>query len=94
MSVAAALLKQKGALDVHVLCTHGLFSGQEALDRVEASPVVEVVTTNTVSPSESVQGQPLIKHLDVSPLLTEAIRRQHFGEIGAYELEVNDIETW
>jgi len=93
ISTASLLLKKNGALDVHVLSTHGIFSA-DALEKVSTSPILELVVTNTIAETETTKKVPIIKHLDISPILTEAIRRQHFGEIGAYELETYDIEQW
>ncbi len=91
VKTASLLLKEKGALDVHVLCTHGLFSG-DSLKKVSESPIVELVVTNTISHRDDVKKNPTIKRMDISAVITEAIRRQHFGEPGAYELELQDSE--
>jgi len=91
LKTAANVLKEKGALDVHALCTHGLFSG-DALKKLAETPIVELVVTNTISHREEVKKNPLIKRMDISAVITEAIRRQHFGEPGAYELELQDTE--
>jgi len=93
LKVAASLLKEKGALDIHALCTHGLFSS-DALKKISDSSLVELVVTNTIASVEAVKNTPVIKHIDISSLIAEAIRRQHYGEIGAFELEVQDVEQW
>jgi len=90
---AATLLKEKGALDVHVLCTHGLFSG-EALKNIANAPIIELVVSNTISHRDEIKNTSIIKRMDISAVITEAIRRQHYGEPGAYELEVQDYEQW
>lgn len=72
-------LKERGARDARVLCTHGLFAG-DALQRLEARPdVVEVVCTNTV-PVAAQDGISKLKVISIAPALAEAIRRIHAGE--------------
>lgn len=72
-------LKERGARDARVLCTHGLFAG-DALQRLEARPdVVEVVCTNTV-PVAAQEGISKLKVISIAPALAEAIRRIHAGE--------------
>ena len=64
-------LKLKGAQDVFVCATHGLFSGP-AYDRLEAADIKQVVVCDTVPvPYERQTGK--IKVESVSPLLAQAI---------------------
>lgn len=49
---ASNILKEKGANDIYVCITHGLFSSNAVL-RIEDSPIKEVVVTNTIIPNES-----------------------------------------
>lgn len=72
--VAEALI-DNGAREVWASCTHAVLSGQ-ALERLMASPIRELVVTNTI-PGEAWQGCPKIKCLSVAPLLGEAIRSIH-----------------
>ena len=74
---AAKALKAKGARDIYVGCTHGIFSG-DALTRIADSPIKEVVVTNTVPPRDDGGGK--IKVLSVAALLGEAVRRIHRSE--------------
>ncbi|NPV46628.1 MAG: ribose-phosphate diphosphokinase [Armatimonadetes bacterium] len=71
-----------GVRSVRAACTHGLFCGQ-ACALIEASPLVEVVSTNTVDlPPE--RRIPKIKVLSVARLFAEAIKCIHDGEsVGA-----------
>jgi ribose-phosphate pyrophosphokinase len=71
---AEALLRH-GARDVYACCTHPVFSGP-ARKRLEASPLKEVVVTNTIPvPPEKFFAK--LKVLSVAPLMGEAIIRIH-----------------
>lgn len=82
---AAKLLKKSGASRVIALVTHGVFSG-DAVERIYASHLDKVVTTNTVPQDEHVRkmerlGAPgKIEVLEVGQVFAEAIRRVHHGE--------------
>jgi ribose-phosphate pyrophosphokinase len=81
VGVVSALL-ERGVKEVHACCTHPIFSSP-ALERIAASPVKEVVVTDTV-PVKSKEGMDKITVLPIAPLLGEAIRRIHTGmSIGA-----------
>ena len=72
-------LRERGAGQIRVACTHGLFSSN-ALDRLEAQEdVLEVVCTNTV-PIGKEKRVPKLEVLSIAPALAEAIRRIHNGE--------------
>ncbi|XP_021033220.1 phosphoribosyl pyrophosphate synthase-associated protein 1 isoform X2 [Mus caroli] len=80
---AAEILKERGAYKIYVMATHGILSA-EAPRLIEESPIDEVVVTNTV-PHELQKLQcPKIKTVDISLILSEAIRRIHNGESMAY----------
>jgi ribose-phosphate pyrophosphokinase len=77
IAAASNLLIQEGAKEVYVCAAHPLFSGP-ALERLENSPVKEVIVTNTIplkpgAPSKIIQ-------LSIAPLLGEAITRIHDDE--------------
>ncbi|MDF9407055.1 MAG: Ribose-phosphate pyrophosphokinase [Pelotomaculum sp. PtaB.Bin013] len=75
ITLGAAALKKWGVNDIYVCCTHGVLSGP-ALERLEESPIKEVVITNTIPvPKEKLIDK--IKILSVAPLLGEAIIRIH-----------------
>jgi ribose-phosphate pyrophosphokinase len=71
----AKALKQWGAKEISVYCTHPVLSGP-ALERLEEAPVKEVVVTNTI-PLPAEKGLKKIRALTVAPLLGEAIIRIH-----------------
>ena len=78
----AAALNEQGAGDIYACCTHPVFSGS-AVQRINESPLKEVVITDTIPP----KGQQIcskITVLPIAPLLGEAIHRIHTGQsIGA-----------
>lgn len=75
----ANALKEAGALEVSVCCTHPVLSGP-ALDRIEGSDIKEVVVTDTIPLSERAAKCSRIKVLSVSGLLSEAVRRIYYND--------------
>jgi ribose-phosphate pyrophosphokinase len=71
---AAAALKQQGAQRVLAYCTHPVLSGG-AVDRIEGSPLDELVVTDTIPLSAAARACPRIRQLSVAGLLGETIRR-------------------
>jgi ribose-phosphate pyrophosphokinase len=71
------MLLRHGAADVYACCTHPVLSG-EAVQRIEESPIKELVVTDTI-PLPPLKRLPKITVLSLAPLLGEAIRRIHTG---------------
>ena len=71
---AALAVKAKGATRVFAAATHPVLSGQ-ARERIAASPLEEVVVTNTI-PHPEIAGSK-IRVLSLASLLGEGIRRIH-----------------
>lgn len=71
---AAEALKEKGATAVRAYCTHAVLSG-EAVARINASQMDEVVVTNTIPLSDAAEASSKIRQLSVAHLLGESIRR-------------------
>lgn len=71
---AADALKEKGATAVRAYCTHPVLSG-EAVNRINASLMDEVVVTNTIPLSDAAEASDKIRQLSVAHLLGESIRR-------------------
>ena len=71
---AAKILKQKGAKDVHVYCSHGVLSG-DAVEKIKKSSVKNLVITDTIDNSQKVKKAKNIEILTISNLVGEAIRR-------------------
>ncbi|MDH4226708.1 MAG: ribose-phosphate pyrophosphokinase [Deltaproteobacteria bacterium] len=78
MTQAAVALKDHGAKRIYACCTHAILSGP-AIDRIEKSPIEEVVVTNTI-PRGKANASKKIKYLSIAPLLAEGIKRIHYGE--------------
>ena len=71
---AADALKEQGATAVRAYCTHAVLSG-EAVTRINASDMDEVVVTNTIPLSDAAASSDKIRQLSVAHLLGESIRR-------------------
>jgi ribose-phosphate pyrophosphokinase len=72
------LLQQQGTTDIYACCTHPVLSGP-AVERLEQSPVSELVVTDTI-PLPAEKRLPKITVLSLAPLLGEAIQRIHTGQ--------------
>ena len=70
---AAKLLKKEGASRVYALVTHGVLSG-DAIDRINASALDKVVTTNSVNQTENMKKCRKLEVLDVSNVFAEVSR--------------------
>ncbi len=70
----AQALIDRGAKAVYACCTHPVLSGP-AIERLEASPIKELVATNTIPLREKHSDK--IRLLSVAPLIGEAILRIH-----------------
>ena len=73
---SAEALVRDGARRVYACCTHAVLSGNAA-ERINNSPLHELVITNTIPLNEQGKQLSKVKVLDVSPILGEAIRRIH-----------------
>ena len=71
-------LCERGAVEVMACASHGILSGP-AVERIAASPLRELVVTDTIPLPEQKQ-HPKIKTLTIAPLLGEAISRIHTGQ--------------
>jgi len=77
LTQAASFLIDQGAKEVYASATHAILSGP-ALDRIKASPIKELVVSNTVNiPPE--KTLPNMTVLSIAPLIGEVIRRIHLG---------------
>lgn len=75
ITLAAKALKEMGAKGVYACCTHPVLSGP-AIERIEFSPIQELVITNTIQLPEEKQIDK-ITTISVAPLLVNAIDRIH-----------------
>lgn len=69
----AKALMDLGAKQVYACCTHAVLSGP-AIERIEKSPIKELVMLNTIGLPENKKIDK-IKSLSVAPVFAEAIRR-------------------
>ena len=76
-NAAKALVEVGGAKAVYACATHGVLSGP-AYERIEASPIQEIVFLNTV-PQVGNTPSGKIKFLDVAPVFARAIEHIHGG---------------
>lgn len=70
----AKALVERGAKAVYACCTHPVLSGP-AIERLEKSPIKELVATNTIPLNGKTCDK--IKLLSVAPIIGEAILRIH-----------------
>lgn len=75
ITLGAEALMEKGAKEIHVCCSHALFSGP-AVERLKNSCIKEVVVTNTIPQYHrpDVLACEKIKVLSVADLLGDSIR--------------------
>ncbi len=72
-NAAKAVKEMGGATHVYACATHGVLSGP-AMERIEASPIEELVLLDTIQlPEEKLL--PKVKMLSVAPIFAEAIER-------------------
>ncbi|BBK34142.1 ribose-phosphate pyrophosphokinase [Stella humosa] len=71
---AAEALMEAGAAAVSAYVTHGVLSGG-AVARVTASPLQELVMTDSIQGTEAVRVARNIRQLSIAPLMAEAVRR-------------------
>ena len=73
MVEAAKILEAHGVKEIYAACTHGVLCGP-AIERIEKSPIKELVITNTI-PLTKEKQIPKIKVLSIAPLFAEAMKR-------------------
>jgi ribose-phosphate pyrophosphokinase len=71
---AAEALMEAGAQAVSAYVSHGVLSGG-AVARVTASPLQELVMTDSIQATEAVRVAHNIRQLSIAPLMAEAVRR-------------------
>lgn len=76
LAEGAGALKANGAGNIYAACTHAVLSGP-ALQRLNDSPLCELITTNTIALDSKQKECKKLKVLSVAPLLAEAITRIH-----------------
>ena len=71
---ASAALMECGAESVSAYVTHGVLSGG-AVARVAASPMTELVITDSIQATEAVRIAQSVRQLTIAPLMAEAAKR-------------------
>ena len=74
---AAQALVDNGAAAVYACATHGVLSGP-ALERIEASPIRELVLLNTIPLERNTPSNKIVQ-LNVAPIFARAISHIHGG---------------
>lgn len=73
---ASRSLIENGAKEIYVCCTHGKFS-QSAIEKIENSPIKEVLTLDTIQQKEDISSK--INVLSIDEIFASAIYRIHGG---------------
>ncbi|MBW1779778.1 MAG: ribose-phosphate pyrophosphokinase [Deltaproteobacteria bacterium] len=76
LTQAAAALKERGANKIHACCTHPVLSGP-AIERIEASPINNLVITDTIPLNDRAKDCKKLVVLSIAELLGETIKRSH-----------------
>jgi ribose-phosphate pyrophosphokinase len=79
LCAAAQAVVDQGARAVFACASHGVLSNP-AIDRIMASPLQELIITDTVPPRPDVRACSKIRILSVARLLGEAVKRIHHGD--------------
>lgn len=79
LTLAADALKKAGARRIIGAATHPVLSGP-AIEKIEESPLEELIVTNTIPLRPEARRCAKIKVLSVAHLIAEAIRRTHQEE--------------
>ncbi len=69
---AAEVLMEHGATEVHSYITHGVMSGP-AVNRVSKSVMKSLVITDTIAPTEDMEGCKNIRIIPTAPMFAQAI---------------------
>jgi len=80
---AATVLKEAGATEVLAILSHGIFC-EDAMERLNHSDLSTVVCTNSIPQEDNMNSSGVLKGIDISAVMSEAIRRTHNGESVSY----------
>ncbi|RYP63396.1 hypothetical protein DL769_006971 [Monosporascus sp. CRB-8-3] len=81
IAAAETVVKRGRAKKVYCMATHGVF-GADCLERLQACDCIDqiIVTNSFPIPEKKIKATSKLVILDLSFLLSEAIRRNHYGE--------------
>ena len=68
---------------VLAILSHGIFC-EEAIERLNNSNLSTVVVTNSIPQADNMSTSKVLNVIDISAVLSEAIRRTHNGESVSY----------
>jgi ribose-phosphate pyrophosphokinase len=77
ISQAARVLRENGALTIHIAVSHAVFCGP-AVERLNAAPLDKILVTDTIPQGEAVPEK--LHEVSVAPLLAKAIQSIHRSE--------------
>lgn len=81
IAAAECVVKRGGAKRVYCIATHGLFGGDSIEEMQDCDCIDQIIVTNSFPiPPEKARDTNKLVILDLSNLLAEAIRRNHYGE--------------
>jgi ribose-phosphate pyrophosphokinase len=81
IAAAETVVKRGGAKKVYCIATHGLFGGDSLEELQDCDCIDTIVVTNSFPiPAEKARAAKKLVIIDLSYLLAEAIRRNHYGE--------------
>jgi ribose-phosphate pyrophosphokinase len=76
---AAQAIRDKGARSVYAVASHGVLSNP-AVERISASPIEELLITDTIPPRPEIRACAKIKVFSVAKMVGEAVKRIHHGD--------------
>jgi ribose-phosphate pyrophosphokinase len=79
LTQAAKAIMEQGARSVSACATHAVLSGP-AIQRIEDSPLQEILVTDTIPLTDAAKACKKIRTLTVGRLLGEAVKRIHHGD--------------
>ncbi|KAK2593481.1 ribose-phosphate pyrophosphokinase 1 [Conoideocrella luteorostrata] len=81
VAAAETVVKKGGAKTVYCIATHGVF-GEDSLEQLQACECIDTILVTNSFPINQYRARNIDKLvvLDLSFLLSEAIRRNHYGE--------------
>jgi ribose-phosphate pyrophosphokinase len=79
LTEAAKVILDQGAKEVYAFTSHPVLSGP-AMDRIESSPIVKLVTTDTIPLTGKAASSDKIRVISMSGIIGEAILRSHTGD--------------
>jgi ribose-phosphate pyrophosphokinase len=79
LCAAAQAVKDQGARSVFAVASHGVLS-HPAVERINASPLEELIITDTIPPRPDILACKKIKVCSVAKMVGEAVKRIHHGD--------------